>query len=217
MQASVKKGMFITVDGPDGSGKTTVISELKKRLQLLGITTTITREPGGVNISEQIRQVILDNNNVTMDARTEALLYAAARRQHLVEKIIPKLSEGHLVLCDRFLDSSLVYQGYARGLGISDVLQINRFAISDFEPECTFFLMVSPLEGRQRIRNYRRNTEIDRLDAEGINFHKLVYEGYEMLAKMYSERIRVVDASQSLDTVVEELLDVINNLLSKKG
>ena len=125
----VQKGVFITFEGPEGAGKTTVIKELYKRMEEEGLKVILTREPGGIRIAEKIRAIILDNDHQEMDAKTEALLYAAARRQHLVEKVIPALQEGMIVLCDRFVDSSLAYQGHARGLGIDEVLSINEFAI----------------------------------------------------------------------------------------
>lgn len=134
----MKKGVFITVEGPEGAGKTTIIEMLADELEREGHRVLKTREPGGIEIAEQIRKVILDKSNTAMDPRTEALLYAAARRQHLVEKVKPALESGMIVICDRFIDSSLAYQGYARGLGIEEVFSINRFAIEGMMPELTF-------------------------------------------------------------------------------
>ena len=124
-------GLFITLEGGEGAGKTTVANSVIERLSLLGIKAIYTREPGGIKIAEKIREVILDRNHTEMDGRTEALLYAAARRQHLVEKVRPAMEKGYVVLCDRFVDSSIVYQGYARGLGVDEVRKINEFAIED--------------------------------------------------------------------------------------
>lgn len=137
----MKRGIFITMEGPEGAGKTTITQMLGKALQQEGYQVLLTREPGGVPISEQIREVILNKDNTAMDSRTEALLYAAARRQHLVEVVMPELERGGIVLCDRFIDSSLAYQGHARGLDIKEVYNINKFAIGDMMPDATFFLI----------------------------------------------------------------------------
>ena len=140
----IQKGVFITFEGPEGAGKTTVIKELYKRMEEQGLKVILTREPGGIRIAEKIREIILDNDHQEMDAKTEALLYAAARRQHLVEKVVPALQDGMIVLCDRFVDSSLAYQGHARGLGIDEVLSINEFAIGDTMPDLTVFFDINP-------------------------------------------------------------------------
>ena len=145
------KGLFITLEGPDGSGKTSVASLLKERLTAEGHDIVHTREPGGVAIAEQIRDVILDPANTAMDARTEALLYAASRRQHLTEKVIPALEAGKIVLCERFLDSSLAYQGFGRELGMEDILAVNAFAIGDAMPDMTLYLDIDEELGLSRI------------------------------------------------------------------
>ena len=147
----MSKGLFITFEGGEGSGKTTVIQTVAEQLTKQGYKVLVTREPGGIPIAEKIRGVILDKAHTEMDSRTEALLYAAARRQHLVEKVSPALDTGHIVLCDRFIDSSLAYQGIARGLGIEEVWAINQFAIGEFMPELTLYLDVSPEVGVERI------------------------------------------------------------------
>src|SRR4051794_23361865 len=161
---------LITLEGVEGSGKSTLIQYLKDFIESIGKKVIVTREPGGIEISEQIRSVILDTENTKMDGRTEALLYAAARRQHLVERIIPALNEGNVVLCDRFIDSSLAYQGYARGLGIDEVLSINEFAIGSFMPSLTLYLDLDPQIGLSRIRK-NKGREVNRLDLEEISFH----------------------------------------------
>ena len=148
-----QKGIFITFEGPDGSGKTTVSTAVYQRLKDEGYDVIYTREPGGIDIAEQIRRVILDPKNTAMDSRTEALLYAASRRQHLVEKIIPALRENKIVICDRFVDSSLVYQGIARQIGVEEVYRINQFAISDYMPEMTVYLDISAEKGLARLQN----------------------------------------------------------------
>ncbi|MBD7986033.1 dTMP kinase [Sporosarcina sp. Sa2YVA2] len=208
----MKKGLFITFEGPEGAGKTTVIAEIDKRLERMGKDTVLTREPGGIRISEKIRSIILDNAHQEMDGRTEALLYAAARRQHLVEKIIPALAEGKIVLCDRFVDSSLAYQGFARGLGMDEVMSINQFAIEDTMPDLTIFFDISPEEGLQRIEA-NAGREQNRLDNETLQFHKNVYEGYERLQEKYAERIVSIDASKPLSEVIENVWKLISSRL----
>ncbi|QHS23866.1 dTMP kinase [Virgibacillus sp. MSP4-1] len=196
------KGLFITFEGGEGAGKTSIIEELNEKLLEKGYQTIKTREPGGIKISEKIREVILDRSHTEMDARTEALLYAAARRQHLAEKVIPKLEQGFIILCDRFIDSSLVYQGYARGLGIEDVYDINRFAIQDCMPDVTFLLDIPPEKGLERIRG-NAEREQNRLDLEELSFHKKVHEGYQLIADRFPERIRRIDAGQPFNQVLE--------------
>ncbi|MEO1770130.1 dTMP kinase [Candidatus Enterococcus ferrettii] len=197
-------GLFITIEGPDGAGKTSVIEELFPRLQQVATKDIVkTREPGGIPIAEKIRQVILDPKNDRMDDRTEALLYAAARRQHLIEKIWPALEQGKIVLCDRFVDSSLAYQGAGRGIGMREVAQINEFAIEGTVPDITLYLDVDSDTGLQRIMSSRKN-QIDRLDAEGLQFHQRVRHAYLKLADEHSERIIKIDARKRLELVVED-------------
>lgn len=200
--------MFITFEGPEGAGKTTVISVVGERLEKEGHKVLLTREPGGIKISEDIREIILDNENVAMDGKTEALLYAAARRQHLVEKVIPALEQGYMVLCDRFIDSSLAYQGYARGIGIDEILSINEFAIEDTMPSLTVFFDISPEEGLARILN-NEEREQNRLDKEQLTFHKQVYEGYQKVIKRYENRIISTDASLEKEEVIENVYQII--------
>ena len=188
-----QNGLFITFEGPEGAGKTTVITKIYDRLKAEGRQVVLTREPGGIRIAEKIRTVILDTDNIEMDAKTEALLYAAARRQHLVEKVVPALDEGVIVLCDRFIDSSLAYQGYARGLGIDEVLQINQFAIGNTMPDLTVFFDINPEEGLSRIAQ-NNEREMNRLDKENVSFHEKVYEGYKELIQRYPDRIVKTDA-----------------------
>lgn len=208
----MNKGIFITFEGPEGAGKTTVITEIYKRLEQEGKKAILTREPGGIRISEKIRNVILDNEHQEMDGRTEALLYAAARRQHLVERILPEMKEGNIVLCDRFVDSSLAYQGYARGLGMDEVMSINKFAIGETMPHLTIYFDISPEEGLRRIsKNDER--EQNRLDNETLQFHKKVYEGYQLLLKQYPNRIVSTDASKPLSEVTENVWKIISSQL----
>ena len=207
-------GIFITIEGPDGSGKTTIINMLAENLMEQGFNVMATREPGGIEIAEQIRKVILDTNNTAMDPRTEALLYAAARRQHLAEKVKPALEEGMIVLCDRFVDSSLAYQGHARGLGIDEVFSINKFAIENMMPELTLYFDISPELGLERI-NKNKGREVNRLDLENLEFHKKVQEGYMILAEQFPDRIMRIDASKELAAVYTDAETKIKEQLNK--
>ncbi|MBD2866010.1 dTMP kinase [Paenibacillus oceani] len=209
-------GFFVTVEGGEGAGKTTAIRSIEQVLMQAGYEVVVTREPGGIAIAEQIREVILDKNNVTMDGRTEALLYAAARRQHLVEKVRPALQAGKAVLCDRFIDSSLAYQGYARGLGIDEIFDINRFAIDGTMPDLTLFLDVSPEVGLARI-HANREREVNRLDLEALSFHEQVRAGYRQLLERFPDRIIRVDADQSESDVVRALSDVVTDRLHSRN
>ncbi len=204
------KAKFITFEGNDGCGKTTISSMVYETLKAEGYNVIFTREPGGIKIAEQIRGIILDVNNTEMDGRCEALLYAAARRQHLIEKVIPALEAGTIVLCDRFIDSSLAYQGVARGLGIDEVYEINAFAIDHHMPDATIFLKVEPEVGMARIAE---RTEKDRLDEEGEKFHRLVAQGYEEVIARYPNRIHIVDAQQSIQEVYENTLRLVKELV----
>ncbi|HJV30972.1 MAG TPA: dTMP kinase [Bacillales bacterium] len=204
----MKNGLFITFEGPEGAGKSTIISMLSDKLH----NVLFTREPGGIEIAEQIRRVILAKENTAMDPRTEALLYAAARRQHLIEKVKPALENGKTVICDRFVDSSLAYQGYARGLGIDEVFNINQFAIENMMPDLTLYFDIEPEVGLKRISSHN-GREVNRLDLENIEFHQKVREGYHILLERFPERIIKVDASRSLDEVFLESFDLINERL----
>lgn len=207
----MKNGFFITFEGPDGAGKTTIISMVAKELK----GALLTREPGGIDIAEQIRTVILDKENTAMDSRTEALLYAAARRQHLVEKVKPALEDGKVVLCDRFVDSSLAYQGHARGLGIDEVYSINQFAIDKMMPDLTIYFDIEPELGLQRI-NKNKGREVNRLDLEHLDFHQKVREGYHMVLERFPNRIVKIDASGEVNDVYSTTMDVIKEYLFKK-
>lgn len=206
--------MFITLEGPEGSGKTTAIEATVQKLIEMGYEIVRTREPGGTPISEEIRNVILDKKNTSMDSRTEALLYAASRRQHLVEKVWPALKEGKIVICDRYLDSSLAYQGGARGLGIDEVLSINLFATENTWPDLTLLFDLPPEEGLKRI-NANSNREVNRLDLEKIEFHNKVRESFLLLAKRYPERFVIIDASKNREEVAKQTLEAVLSRLCK--
>ena len=200
--------LFVTFEGPEGSGKTTAAKRVVEELEKRGYQCLLTREPGGSEIAEQIRNVLLDKNNTLMDRRTEALLYAASRRQHLIEKVLPALQEGKIVICDRYVDSSLAYQGHARNIGIDEVLSINSFAIDGKMPDLTIFFDLDEETGLRRI-NIDKKREVNRLDLEKLDFHKKVYEGYKILVDRYPERIKSIDASKSVEEVSNSVLEVI--------
>ncbi|CCK82681.1 Thymidylate kinase [Lactobacillus equicursoris 66c] len=205
------EGYFITFEGPDGAGKTTVISEVVKALQAqTSREILVTREPGGSKIAESIRDIILDPANTEMDDKTEALLYAASRAQHVSEIINPALAAGKIVISDRFVDSSLAYQGKGRGLGIDEVAQINAFATGHLEPQLTVFLDIEPEIGLERISKERAGQE-DRLEQEKLAFHQLVYRGYQEVVKAHPDRIKVVDARQDLSQVVKASVKLIKS------
>lgn len=206
--------MFITLEGPEGSGKTTAVETAVNKLIEMGYQIVRTREPGGTPIAEQIRNVILDKSNTAMDPRTEALLYAASRRQHLVEKVWPALKEGKIVICDRYLDSSLAYQGGARGLGVDNILNINLFATENTWPDLTLLFDIEPEIGLQRIAK-NANREVNRLDLEKIEFHNKVRQTFLDLSKRYPDRYVVIDASQSREKVAEDTLQAILKRLCK--
>ncbi|MDO5329961.1 MAG: dTMP kinase [Bacillota bacterium] len=204
--------LFVTFEGGEGSGKSSVLKILNQRLIDEGYPVVLTREPGGTPIAEQIRNVILDKANTDMDPWTEALLYAASRRQHLVEKIIPALNEGKIVLCDRFLDSSLAYQGGARGLGIDKVLAANMFATEGRFPDLTLFFDLDPETGLDRI-SANSAREVNRLDLEKMEFHQKVRASFKQLVEQYGDRFVVIDASKSKEEVAEEAYRAIKSRL----
>jgi dTMP kinase len=213
----VRGGLFITIEGGEGAGKSTLINALAHKAQALGHEVMITREPGGIPIAEAIRAVILQKENTAMDARTEALLYAAARRQHLAEKVMPALQKGSVVICDRFVDSSLAYQGHARGLGIEAVWDINRFATEGCMPDLTLYLDLDPEIGLRRIE-LNGEREVNRLDLESLAFHQKVREGYKLVEARFAERFVTIDATASPEQIVEEAWKhLVGQLLSDKN
>ena len=200
--------MFITVEGPEGSGKSSACKRIYEELLHRGYDVILTREPGGIPIAESIREIILNKKNTEMDARTEALLYAAARRQHLVQKVWPALKAGKIVLCDRFIDSSLAYQGGARGLGVDEVLGINLFATEGTLPDLTLLFDIEPEIGLARIAK-NQGREVNRLDLEGLDFHHAVRNTFLDLAHRYENRFSVIDASLSEEEVYQKALQVV--------
>ncbi|MFC2694747.1 MAG: dTMP kinase [Lactobacillus sp.] len=202
-------GFFISFEGPDGSGKSSVLAQLapvwtKKMKQ----TVLLTREPGGSRIAEKIRQLILDPQTPEMTARTEALLYAAQRAQHLQDVVLPALAQGQVVISDRFVDSSLAYQGAGRQLGVQEVATLNRFATNGLQPDLTLLFMLAPAVGLARIQKERPDHE-DRLEREKLAFHERVYQEYRRLAVQEPARIKVIDASQPLEQVVADCDQIV--------
>ena len=204
--------MFITIEGPEGSGKSSVTKKVAERLEKEGYDIVFTREPGGTDISEQIRNIILDKNNTKMDPMTEEMLNAASRRQHLVEKVWPLSNEGKIVISDRYLDSSLAYQGGARGLGIDNILQLNNFATEGSFPDLTLLFDIDPRIGLKRIAA-NANREVNRLDLEKIEFHDSVRKTFLSLANRFKDRYVIIDASKPFDEVVEDTYIAIKNRL----
>lgn len=203
-------GIFITLEGPDGSGKTTALKAIFEELKTLTDKQIVsTREPGGSPIAEKIREIILDTAHTEMDARTEALLYAASRRQHLVERVLPVLEAGDIVLCDRFVDSSIAYQGYARGIGETGIFTINNFATDGVQPDLTLYIDVPAEVGLRRIQKGMGTREFNRLDQEKQSFHDKVRAGYLNIARENPTRIVTIDGTQTPEEVVADCMQII--------
>lgn len=204
------RGKFITFEGCDGCGKSTQLQMFNEYLTQKNVPHVFTREPGGGKISEAIREILLNGKNAEMTDECEALLYAAARVQHLHDRVEPALAEGKLVICDRYVDSSFAYQAYARGLGEAFISKINAFALENYAPDVTIFIDLTPEAAFERKHGADEN---DRLEQAGLAFHKKVYGGYKMLAEKFPERIVCVDGTKTPDGVFAEIL----NALTKKG
>ncbi|MBP3759104.1 MAG: dTMP kinase [Firmicutes bacterium] len=204
------RGLFISIEGPDGSGKSTQIENIKKFFEDKNIEIVFTREPGGTAIGERIREIILDNSFKEMDPMTEAMLYAASRAQHVAQVIGPALEAGKVVVCDRFVDSSLAYQGFGRELGDA-VEVINSYAIGPYMPDVTFLMKLDPNEGKHRIQE-NRDTQ-DRLEHEKLAFHRKVYKGYLELEKRYPDRILGIDASRGIDEIRDEIYKKLEEII----
>lgn len=205
-------GYFISFEGPDGSGKTTIANEVVKLLKVKFPNKVIlTREPGGNNsiIAEDIRNILLNHVDYKINSRAEALLFAASRAQHVNDFILPNLKNNKIVVCDRYIHSSLVYQGYVRNLGIKEVFDINRFAIQGILPDIVILIMLEPEKCFERIKQNSRN--MNRLDRESIQVHKKVYEGYQKLAEKYPEVIFSVDGSKSIKEVTNDVMKILLN------
>lgn len=207
------KGLFIVMEGPDGSGKTTQINLLKEYLEEAGYECLITREPGGTVIGEEIRQLILNPEHKEMSPVTEMLLYAASRAQLVHEVIGPALEEDKIVISDRFVDSSIVYQGIARKLGISTVSAVNAPGIGIYRPDGIFFIDLSEAEG---LRRKKEQKNLDRMEQEGIDFHHMVSEGYRKVLSGRPEVMKI-DGGRSIDTIQKKIRNHVDELLKKKN
>lgn len=206
----MKQGLFITMEGPDGSGKSTQIDAIKSFFEMNGERVVVTREPGGTNISEKIRELLLDRENREMSPMAEALLYAASRAQLVSQIIKPALENGTHVICDRFVDSSIAYQGYGRDLGDS-VAVINAYAVNGCMPDATFLMKLNPEIGKSRIKT----SEQDRMEMEKLEFHNKVFAGYEALEKEFPDRIVGIDATRNIEEISEDILSHVERLLAR--
>jgi dTMP kinase len=203
------QGKFITIEGCEGVGKSTQLKLLREYFDLIGVDAVFTREPGGTEIAEKIREVILDANNKEMKATTELLLYAAARRQHTEELIIPAVKSGKVVVCDRYADSTTAYQGYARDLDKATVRTLNEIAMAGVKIDVTLFLDLPPEKGFARKGGADSK---DRLESEQLSFHDKVYEGYCAIADAEKDRVKRIDASKTAEEVFEAIKEVLKNI-----
>ena len=205
--------MFITFEGVEGCGKSSVLAKVYEELKKEGYDVIQTREPGGVKIAEEIRKILLDKENTMMDKRTEALLFAASRRQHLIEKVWPALKENKIVLSDRFIDSSLAYQGGGDGIGVNEVLKVNLFATENTFPDLTILFDIDPRIGLARI-NKNANREVNRLDVKELDFYDTIRITFLELAKEYKNRFIIIDASMDFESVYQTVLKIIKEKLN---
>jgi len=207
------KGLFITLEGGDGAGKSTQIRNIERFFDKKGLVVVHTREPGGTLISEKLREILLDSGNTEMSDVTEMMIYAASRAQHVREFIIPALERGDIVICDRFVDSSVAYQAYGRELG--DMVSIvNSYATGGLTPDITFWLDIDPAAGRARAA---KAGELDRLELEKLDFHYRVYEGYRKIAEREPERVKRIDASETVDAIRDNIYKYLDELCRSKG
>ncbi|ATG97694.1 dTMP kinase [Mesoplasma lactucae] len=206
--------MFITLEGPDGSGKTTVVEPLKKHLEDEGYKVLVTREPGGTKISEEIRNVLLKKRDEKMDPWTEALLFIASRKQHLVDVIIPALKDGYIVICDRYMDSTSAYQGAGRGLKVNDIDEVQHIVLGEWVPNLTLYFNVDIDVANARMNT--RDESKNRLDEENNDYKKKVISGYKDLIKKHPERFEVVDANKDKDNVLKQAIRIVDEKLKNE-
>ncbi|WP_270233015.1 dTMP kinase [Lactococcus garvieae] len=201
-------GILISLEGPDGAGKTTVLQRILPELEKSSYKILSTREPGGVRVAEEIRNIILSTENTEIDSKTELMLFAAARRLHMQTKMLPALAAGEMVIVDRFIDSSVAYQGYGRELGVEPVNWLNEFATDGLKPDLTLYFDIDTDVALERIMKNRAD-EVNRLDLERAEMHRKVRQGYLEIVKQEPERFVTIDASQELEKVVADTLTVI--------
>ena len=206
------KGKFITVEGSDGSGKTTFINSVTEYLIKKGYKVITTREPGGTVFSEKVRELLFDSSN-EIDAKTESLLFCVSRRDHIIKKIIPYVEEGYIVICDRFVDSSIAYQSYGRGLNKQDIIDINNYTTDGLEPDLTLYFNVDVEIGLSRTKGRGEN---NRMDNESLKFYKDVKRGYDELSNDYKERIKVIDANQDYEKVEKDAFKILEGFLNNE-
>lgn len=206
------KGIFITLEGGDGAGKSTQIDNIKKYFEAKGYSVLLSREPGGTQIGEMLRDIVLDRANSEMDDVTEMLVYAASRAQHVSELVIPALEEGKVVICDRYVDSSIAYQGYGRELG-TDVKTVNDIATRGLRPDITFWLDIDPELGKKRAGN---EGELDRLESEKLDFHYRLREGYKAICEAEPDRVKRIDASESVEEMKQKIYEQLDRLLENR-
>lgn len=206
------KGIFITLEGGDGAGKSTQIDNIKKYFEAKGYSVLLSREPGGTQIGEMLRDIVLDRANSEMDDVTEMLVYAASRAQHVSELVIPALEEGKVVICDRYVDSSIAYQGYGRELG-TDVKTVNDIATRGLRPDITFWLDIDPELGKKRAGN---EGELDRLESEKLDFHYRLREGYKAICDADPDRVKRIDASESVEEMKQKIYEQLDRLLENR-
>lgn len=206
------KGKFITVEGSDGSGKTTFINSATEYLVKKGYKVITTREPGGTAFSEKVRELLFDSSN-EIDAKTESLLFCVSRRDHIIKKIIPYIEDGYIVICDRFVDSSIAYQSYGRGLNKQDIIDINKYTTDGLEPDLTLYFNVDVEIGLSRTKGRGEN---NRMDNESLKFYKDVKRGYDELSNDYKERIKVIDANQDYEKVEKDAFKILEGFLNNE-
>ena len=208
------KGMFITVEGPDGSGKTTQLQLLVQSLTEQGYEVVVTREPGGTKVGNSIREVLLSPEHDEMTPRVEMMLYAASRAQNIDQVIRPALHRGAVVVCDRFVDASIAYQGYGLQYDLSQILSLNDWATAGIKPDLTFLFDLTPDQASHRMKD---RGQLDRIESRDKSFHQRVYEGFQILLEQHPERMVRIDANASIETIQDEVLDITLERLKERG